>query len=55
MRKEFIKFLESNFEHAENFKERFDHFEDGQSPGFVTVCCSDSCVLQDHMSREWTI
>ncbi|MFB6159005.1 MAG: carbonic anhydrase [Candidatus Nanohalobium sp.] len=49
MREEFIDLLESNFDHAEKFSERFDEVQDGQSPDFVTVCCSDSRVLQDHM------
>lgn len=49
MRKELTELLESNFEHAENFKNKFDHVQNGQSPEFVTVCCSDSRVLQDHM------
>ncbi|QGA80509.1 carbonic anhydrase [Candidatus Nanohalobium constans] len=49
MRQEFIELLESNLDHAENFKEKFDHVQDGQDPDFVTVCCSDSRVLQDHM------
>jgi carbonic anhydrase len=45
----FEQLLESNLEHAETFNDRFDHVQDGQEPDFVTVCCSDSRVMQDHM------
>lgn len=49
MNPEFIDLLESNLEHAENDNEVFDHVQESQEPGAVTVCCSDSRVLQDHM------
>lgn len=49
MHQDFIELLESNEEHFENFQDRFDHVQDSQKPDFVTVCCSDSRVLQDHM------
>ena len=44
-----IDLLEKNAEHARAFRTRFDDVQDGQSPDVVTVCCSDSRVLQDHM------
>jgi carbonic anhydrase len=43
------KLLRSNLEHAKIFQDRFDKVQDSQEPDFVTVCCSDSRVLQDHM------
>lgn len=43
------KLLGSNLEHAKIFQDRFDKVQDSQEPDFVTVCCSDSRVLQDHM------
>ena len=49
MNSETVKLLKSNLEHAEKFNERFDRVQDSQQPDFVTVCCSDSRVLQDHM------
>jgi carbonic anhydrase len=49
MNEEFIQLLEGNETHAENLEGDFDSVQDGQNPGFVTVCCSDSRVLQDHM------
>ena len=42
------RLLRCNDEHAEAFDSRFDDVQDGQSPDAVTVCCSDSRVLQDH-------
>ncbi|MFB6127508.1 MAG: carbonic anhydrase [Halolamina sp.] len=39
--------LAGNASHAETFQDRFDDVQDGQSPAAVTVCCSDSRVLQD--------
>lgn len=41
--------LRSNLEHSKIFQDRFDHVQESQEPDFVTVCCSDSRVLQDHM------
>ncbi|MCU4717986.1 carbonic anhydrase [Halapricum hydrolyticum] len=44
-----FELLERNREHAETFDTRFDDVQDGQRPDAVTVCCSDSRVLQDQM------
>ena len=41
--------LAANAEHAAQFDSRFDDVQDGQAPSAVTVCCSDSRVLQDAM------
>ncbi|PSQ33492.1 IcfA [Halobacteriales archaeon SW_12_69_24] len=41
--------LEGNADHASRFDDRFDDVQDGQWPDAVTVCCSDSRVLGDHM------
>ena len=41
--------LAGNAAHAEEFDARFDGLLDAQHPDAVTVCCSDSRVLQDHM------
>lgn len=49
MNHEFVELLRGNLEHAKLFQNRFDEVQDGQEPDFVTVCCSDSRVLQDHM------
>ncbi|MFB6292438.1 MAG: carbonic anhydrase [Candidatus Nanohaloarchaea archaeon] len=49
MQEGFIELLRSNLEHAKIFQDRFDSVQDSQEPDFVTVCCSDSRVLQDHM------
>lgn len=43
------RLLRSNLEHARIFQDSFDEVQDSQEPEFVTVCCSDSRVLQDHM------
>lgn len=49
----FSGFLERNDNHAQQFEnERFDAVQTGQSPEFVTVCCSDSRVLQDEMCEN---
>ena len=45
----FVELLRGNSEHAREFQSRFDGVQDGQRPDVVTVCCSDSRVLQDHM------
>ena len=49
MRREVTELLEHNAEHARRFESRFDDVLDAQRPTAVTVCCSDSRVLQDHM------
>jgi len=41
--------LAENGRHAEAYRTRFDEVQDGQRPDVVTVCCSDSRVLQDHL------
>ncbi len=45
----FIELLENNAAHAEKFQSRFDAVQESQAPPVVTVCCSDSRVLQDEM------
>lgn len=49
MRREVTELLERNAAHAHRFQSRFDDLQDTQLPEAVTVCCSDSRVLQDHM------
>ncbi|MWG33957.1 carbonic anhydrase [Halomarina oriensis] len=44
-----LDLLRGNAEHADTFQSRFDDVQDGQRPDAVTVCCSDSRVLQDHI------
>ncbi|WP_232701820.1 carbonic anhydrase [Halobacterium wangiae] len=41
--------LERNAEHAATFHDRLDGHQDGQRPDVVSVCCSDSRVLGDHV------
>jgi len=41
--------LDGNAAHADAFDDRFDDVQDAQHPDAVTVCCSDSRVLQNHM------
>jgi len=41
--------LANNDAHAAAFDSRFGHVQDAQYPDAVTVCCSDSRVLQDHI------
>ena len=41
--------LRANADHADAFATRFDDVQTGQRPEAVTVCCSDSRVLQDHL------
>ena len=41
--------LAGNAAHAEEFADRFDDVQESQAPDAVTVCCSDSRVLQDSM------
>ncbi|WP_327051664.1 carbonic anhydrase [Halomicrococcus gelatinilyticus] len=49
MRQTVVELLERNAEHASEFESRFDDVQDSQEPDVVTVCCSDSRVLQDAM------
>lgn len=49
MRRTFVDLLQRNAEHAETFQSKFDDVQDAQHPDVVTVCCSDSRVLQDHI------
>ncbi|MFB6202735.1 MAG: carbonic anhydrase [Halorhabdus sp.] len=49
MRDVFVSMLAGNATHADAFDDQFDALQDGQHPDAVTVCCSDSRVLQDHM------
>ena len=49
MNDEFLGMLARNADHAEAFDARFDGLEHEQHPTAVTVCCSDSRVLQDHI------
>jgi len=44
-----VELLERNADHAAAFRDRFDDLQDAQFPDAVTVCCSDSRVLQDGM------
>ncbi|WP_276271974.1 carbonic anhydrase [Haloarcula litorea] len=48
MNETLIDLLGGNRTHADAFDGRFDEVQDGQAPDAVTVCCSDSRVLQDH-------
>lgn len=45
----FGEFLDGNLSHAREFRSRFDGVQDAQAPAAVTIACSDSRVLQDHM------
>jgi carbonic anhydrase len=49
MNRTFVDLLAANADHADAFSSRFDDVQDGQHPDAVTVCCSDSRVLQDHV------
>ncbi|ELZ24295.1 carbonic anhydrase [Halosimplex carlsbadense 2-9-1] len=44
-----VDLLAGNARHAQQFADRFDDVQDAQHPVAVTVCCSDSRVLQDQM------
>lgn len=44
-----VELLAGNADHARAFETRFDDLQEAQHPGVVTVCCSDSRVLQDRM------
>ncbi len=41
--------LAGNRKHAHSVKDQFDDLQSAQHPDAVTVCCSDSRVLQDRM------
>ena len=43
-----VDLLARNADHSREFDTRFDEVQDAQHPAAVTVCCSDSRVLQDH-------
>lgn len=49
MHQSFLDLLDGNARHADTFHDRFDDVQDAQHPDVVTVCCSDSRVLQDAM------
>ena len=49
MNRTLVELLERNQNHADAYADRFDDVQDGQHPDAVTVCCSDSRVLQDAM------
>lgn len=49
MDRQFVTRLAANADHAERYRSRFDDVQDGQRPTLVSICCSDSRVLQDHM------
>ena len=49
MRQTVVEMLQRNAEHASEYGSRFDDVQDSQEPDVVTVCCSDSRVLQDDM------
>jgi carbonic anhydrase len=49
MQETFVELLAANLEHAGEVGSRFDDLQEGQHPHTVTICCSDSRVLQDHM------
>lgn len=44
-----VSLLQDNRRHAEVFETRFDSVQEAQHPDVVTVSCSDSRVLQDHV------
>lgn len=49
MQQTFVELLKNNLKHADAYDSRFDDVQDSQRPDVVTVCCSDSRVLQDQM------
>ena len=49
MKQAFLELLRNNSDHAAAFQSRFDEVQDSQRPDVVSVCCSDSRVLGDHM------
>lgn len=44
-----VDLLAGNADHSAAFRSRFDELQESQHPDAVTVCCSDSRVLQDEM------
>ena len=44
-----VELLDNNRHHASEFDSLFGDVQDSQHPDVVTVCCSDSRVLQDRM------
>jgi len=44
-----VDMLDGNRTHADAFADRFDDVQDAQHPEAVSVCCSDSRVLQDDL------
>jgi len=48
MHQSFVEMLRGNESHVAEFRDRFDDVQDAQYPDAVTICCSDSRVLQDH-------
>ncbi|WP_136715709.1 carbonic anhydrase [Halorientalis salina] len=54
MRRTLVELLAGNAAHAAEFQSRFDDVQESQRPDVVTVCCSDSRVLQDHIwGNDW--
>ena len=49
MHRTVAELLRGNEEHAATFDSQFDGLQDSQHPEAVSVCCSDSRVLQDHI------
>jgi carbonic anhydrase len=49
MNADFVDLLAGNVSHAAAFRTRFDDLQTSQHPDVVSVCCSDSRVLQDHI------
>jgi len=49
MHRTIVELLQNNEEHVAEFESRFDGVQESQQPEAVTVCCSDSRVLQDHI------
>ena len=44
-----VALLDGNDAHADQYDHAFDDLQDGQDPAVVSVCCSDSRVLADHV------
>ncbi|WP_323675813.1 carbonic anhydrase [Halorubellus sp. PRR65] len=49
MTRTIVDLLDGNRTHADAATGRFDDLQDGQRPDAVSVCCSDSRVLQDDL------
>jgi carbonic anhydrase len=47
-----VDLLTGNEAHADTYADRFDELQHAQHPNTVSVCCSDSRVLQDAMWRN---